>query len=103
MSDVQAGVAVDITDAGSGTLQLLVNTAAECVLESTEMQITEDDGRSDPLVGIVTLTYGVQYRTSPAVSGGNIADFLTADAKHEVTGRVPDTIPAEDTFTVRSP
>ncbi len=78
----------------------LGGTAGESVLESTEMQVVEDDGRSDPLVGIVTLTYSVTYRTSPAAPA-NLDDFITVDATHKIAGGVADTVPAIDQFTVQ--
>jgi len=77
----------------------LSGTAAESIYESTEMQVVEDDGHSDPLVGIVTLTYSVTYRTVPAVAALN--DFVTVDVIEKIAGGVSDTVPAEDQFTVR--
>jgi len=75
----------------------LANTCVAQLLESTEMQVVEDDGRSDPVVGIVTLTYSITYRTS---EGDTASDaFVTVDAKHQIVGGVTDTVPAEDLFT----
>lgn len=103
LADAVAGTAIDITSAGSGPLQLFVSRAAESVLESTSIEVVDGDGHSDPMVGVVTLTYGVMYRTAPAVTGGNIADFLRVDARHQLAGGVADTVPGEDLFNVRSP
>lgn len=76
--------------------------AEDSFLESTEMQVMAEDGRSDPLVGNVVLTYQVTYRTSPPVPG-TLDDFLTVNATEKVTGGVADTPPAIDTFTVQEP
>ena len=54
----------------------LGGAAGESILASTEITI-RDDG--DPLVGIITLTYDVLYRTSPAAPD-NLDDFLRAGA-----------------------
>lgn len=96
-----AGTAVDLTDAGSGVLELLVATAAESILEDTEMEVVAIDGRSDPLVGIVTLTYSITYRTSPAFDQ-NLADFVTVYAEHRIVGAAADN-EAQDLFTVEEP
>lgn len=78
----------------------LGGAAGDSVLESTLMQIREEDGRSDPLVGMVTLTYAVEYRTQPIV--GALDDFLTGTAEHRIVGAlVGDTVPADDEFTVQ--
>lgn len=79
----------------------LSGEAAESVLESTETQVRAEDGRSDPLIGIVTLTYSVMYRTTPAI--GTLDDFLRVKATHALTGGVEDTVPAIDEFTVQEP
>lgn len=77
-------------------------TVADQMLEATVMQVVEDDGRSDPLIGIVVLTYAITYRTSPLEAGGTPTDdFVTADAKQRLVGGVPTTVPAEDTFIVQ--
>ena len=81
----------------------LGGSAAECIYDGTEMQVVDEDGHSDPLIGIVTVAYTVTYRTSPAVIGGDIQDFLTVDAKQTIAGGVPSTAPTEDLITVRSP
>lgn len=77
----------------------LGGAAGESVLERTEMQVREEDGRSDPLVGIVTLTYAVEYRTEATV--GPLDDFITVHTDHEVVSAVTDTPPASDRFTVQ--
>lgn len=76
----------------------LDGTVADSILENTEMQIVEDDGRSDPIVGIVTLTYSVTYRTSAL--DPVLADFLTVDAAHRIVGAV-EANQANDQFTVQ--
>ncbi len=81
----------------------LGDTVAAQMLESTEMQVLEDDGRSDPLIGIITLTYGITYRTAPLESGGDVRNFVTVDAQQKIVGGVADTAIAEDTFVVEAP
>lgn len=73
--------------------------AADSILEETVMQVLEDDGRSDPLIGIVTLTYSVTYRTSPAAPA-NLEDFRTVDAAHRIVGAV-EANQAHEQFTVQ--
>lgn len=77
----------------------LNGTAGESVLVGTEMQVLEADGHSDPLVGIVTLTYSVTYRTSPAAPAG-LDDFLSVDAKHRIVGAV-EANQVDDQFVVQ--
>lgn len=90
-------------EAAMETDRYINGTAGESILIETTMQVVEDDGRSDPLVGIVTLTYAITYRACPAAPTG-LVEFLTADTKHEVDGGIDDdTLPAEDTITVRAP
>lgn len=75
---------------------------SDAILEDTEMDIRVENGRSDPLIGIVTLTYSVTYRTQP----GEVTptdDFRRVDAKQQVVGGVDDTEPVEDLFTVQEP
>lgn len=72
----------------------LSGAAGESILTDTEMQVVEQDGHSDPLVGIITMTYTVTYRTQPSFSV--LDDFLRAKATHQVVGGVIDTIPAAD-------
>lgn len=76
-------------------------TVESCDLVSTVMEIVETDGRSDPTVGIVALTYSVVYRTSQATTD-ELDEFLRADAKHKLVGGVSDTPVAEDLINVRS-
>lgn len=73
--------------------------AADSILEETVMQVVEDNGSSDPLVGVVALTYSVTYRTSPAAPA-DLADFLSVDAKHRIVGAVEEN-QARDQFVVQ--
>ncbi len=73
--------------------QYLSGAAGDSVLEDTEMQILEED-RADPLVGCITLTYSVEYRTQPFDTV--LDDFLRAKATHSVVGGVATTVPAVD-------
>jgi hypothetical protein len=72
--------------------------AADSILEDTVMQVLEDDGRSDPLIGIVTLTYSATYRTSPAAPA-NLDDFEVVHADHRIVGAVQAN-QASDEFVV---
>lgn len=74
--------------------------AGDSALEDTTMQVLEDDGRSDPMIGIVTLTYSVTYRTSPAAPA-NLDEFLSVEATHDLVGGAADTVPAIDDFLMR--
>lgn len=65
----------------------------------TTMEVVEDNARSDPLVGIMTLTYAVTYRAD--ITAPNPTDeFLTVDAKHRIAGAV-EANQADDQFSVR--
>lgn len=86
-------------EAAIDTDPFLGGKAAAMVLEETVMQVLEDDGRSDPLIGIVTLTYAVTYMTSPAAAAA-LDDFITVAADHRVVGAVVAN-EAHDTFVVQ--
>lgn len=79
----------------------LGGTAADSILEETAMEVLEDDARSAVLVGIVTLTYSVTYRTTTTADAGELDDFLTVNAKNKLVGGVIDTPTVEETFTVQ--
>lgn len=101
-ADAFEGNAIDITDVGSGVLQLLVDVAAETILERTEMQVLKEDGASDPLLGNVELSYAVTYRTSPAQDAPTVlADLTTINAEHRIVG-ADDTNAANDLFTLET-
>lgn len=72
--------------------------AGDSILESTEMEIREG-GSSDPLIGIIALTYVVTYRTSPAAPD-DLDDFLTVKADHRIVGAVEEN-QASDEFVVQ--
>ena len=80
--------------------QYIGDKVSDAILEDTDMNIRAENGRSDPLIGIVTLTYSVTYQTQPGAVDAT-DDFRTVDAKHLVVGGVEDTVPAEDLFTVQ--
>lgn len=81
--------------------QFIGGKAGDTCLEDTTMEVVEGDGHSDPLVGIITLTYSATYRTDTGATATD--DFITVDATAQVVGGVPTTVPAEDTFTVQEP
>lgn len=74
--------------------------AGDTRLVGTTMEVVEDDGRSNPLVGIVVLTYAVTYRTDLTATA-ELDDFLSVEATHQIAGGVDDTAPAVDQFTVQ--
>lgn len=74
--------------------------AADSILKKSSREILETNGQSDPLVGVVTMTWTVTFRTSPAASD-ELDDFVRADAKERLVGGVPTTVPAEDLFIVQ--
>jgi hypothetical protein len=76
--------------------------AAEVKLTGTVMEVVEVDGRSDPVVGIIVLSYTVKYRTDIAESAASLEDFIRVDAKHRIVGAV-EANQAEDAFTVQTP
>lgn len=94
-----AGTALALADNGTLPLALRVGTVVDQLLTSTSMQVLEEDGKSDPLVGIVVLTYAITFKTRPATAA-TPDDFNTADVKQQVVGGVSDTTAVEDTFTV---
>ena len=65
----------------------LGGASGETRLRNTRMQVVEDNGRSDPMIGIVALTYAVTYRTD-RVAQPPLDDFLSVDAKHRIVGAV---------------
>lgn len=79
----------------------LSGTAVDAMLANTTMQVVEFG--SDPLVGVVVLTYLVTYRTTPTPPA-TPDDFLVADVTTEVPNGIDDdTVPAEDEFNVQEP
>ncbi len=75
----------------------------ESILTGTVMEVVEPEGRSDPSVGIVVLTYTVTYWSEPMLASATPTDdFLRADAKHKFVGS-DDANRPEDTFSVRTP
>lgn len=81
---------------------MLGGKATAIVFKGTAMEVAEDDGRSDPEIGIAVMKYVVVYRASLAAADAT-DDFLRADAKHPLVGGIAgDTPVAEDLFNVRS-
>lgn len=76
----------------------ILGTAGDSVLENTEMTVEA----GDPLVGIVTLTYSVTYRTFVDQTVAT-DDFLRAGVTTKVVGGVADTAPLSDLVTVQEP
>jgi hypothetical protein len=72
--------------------------AADSFLRSTTMGLTGD---GDTIAGMVTLTYDVTYRTTPADPVEDVDEFLTADVVHNPGGNVHPDDRAEDLINVR--
>lgn len=81
---------------------MLGGKATKIVFKGTVMEVVEDDGRSDPEIGIAVMRYVVSYKaskTAPAATD----DFLRAEATHQLVGGLEDdTLPAVDSINVRS-
>lgn len=74
--------------------------AVDSVLRKVSREIVEANGASSPLVGIVTMTYSVTYRTD-RTAGAALDDFVTVNATHKVQGGVADTVAPVEQFTVQ--
>ncbi|HEY6038260.1 MAG TPA: hypothetical protein VIV58_28455 [Kofleriaceae bacterium] len=96
------GNAITLADNGTLPLNLRVGTVVDQLLTGTVMQVLEEDGKSDPLIGIVVLSYSLTFRTRPATAT-TPDDFLTADVTTKRDGTVSDTALPEDVITVRTP
>lgn len=98
VADAMDDIAEQIEAAMDGD-RYINSKAGDSILVGTEMEIREG-GSSDPLIGLIALTYLVTYRTSQGATATD--DFLTVKATHELVGGVAnDTVPAQDTFTVQ--
>lgn len=77
----------------------LSGKAGDSMLEDTELEVRAENGRSDPLIGIVTLTYSATYRTQPgAVTATD--DLLRVKATHKIVDAVDENA-ANDEFVVQ--
>lgn len=86
----------------------LAGAAGDSTLRGTTMRVQADDGASDPIVGIVVLTYEVTYRST--VAEPVLVDFERVGVTFPVVGSIPDgevpgsgTVPLTDLFTVEEP
>jgi len=77
----------------------LGGTAGSVRLVGTTMEVVEDDGRSDPLIGVVVLTYAVTYRVDQAAPA-ELDDLRSVDAKHRTVEAV-EANQARDQFIVQ--
>lgn len=81
----------------------LGDKASEVRFRGTVMEVVEDDGRSDPLIGVVVLKYDVKYWAS-RVASDPTDDFRTVTADQNVVGGLTDdTVPVSDQFIVQEP
>lgn len=78
----------------------LGGTVSKCKLRVTRMGFAEDNGASDPVVGILTMQYVATYY-SRAPEPAELDEFLRSRATFPVVGAVDDTVPAQDLFNVR--
>lgn len=99
----------DIAEQVEAAMRATVNSgsylggkASDIVFKGTVMGLVEDDGRSDPEVGIAAMTYSVTYRAD-ITAAAPTDDFLRVQSTEQVTGGVPDTAPVVDQFNARSP
>lgn len=77
----------------------LGGAAGDSMLKGSRREIVETNGQSDPLVGVVTMVYGVTFRTAPVVSD-ELDDFLSVKADHRIVGAVEEN-QASDEFVVQ--
>lgn len=78
--------------------------ANEAMLEDTVVEVRAENGRSDPLVGIIVLTYTVTYRTDSFAAPVELDEFLRVKATHKFVGTQSegeDANAAVDKFTVQ--
>ncbi len=74
---------------------------SELVFKGTTMEVREDDGRGNPLVGIVALVYTAKYAGDLATEDpANLDDFLEVDAQHRPVDIVEEN-QAHDQFVVQ--
>lgn len=72
--------------------------AADSILDGTTMEVIEDGER---MMGLVTLTYSVTYRTLAPEAPGNVADFLRVKSTENLGGDVHPDAQAVDEFDVQ--
>ncbi len=99
-ADAWAGIAVDITSAGSGVVELVVGSADDSILQDSESD-TDEDG--EVMVGMVRLTYSVKYHTLEPQPVDSLDDFETVDARYSLGGAQAPLDQSETTFTVEAP
>jgi hypothetical protein len=75
--------------------------ASSVHFRGTEIEIVEDDSRSDPIVAIATLTFEVAYRLDLTALADDLDDLIRVAATHDLVGGVPTTAPASDEFIVQ--
>lgn len=82
--------------------QYLGGKAADCQLVGSLMEIRAENGASDPLVGIIVLTYAVTYRADLTADPAGLDDFISVAQSTQTTDSIPDdTVPASDEFIVQ--
>lgn len=99
VADAMDALAVEI-EAAMDADPYLGGAASDSVLEGTTIEIREDDGRSSPLIGIITLTYSVSYYTSPTAR--ELDDFLRAGVVHKFNDISEDDAPRDSFYVSES-
>lgn len=77
----------------------ITSTAADSMLKRASREIFEGDGKSDPIIGVVTMVYTVTFQTS--LVDAVLDDFITVHADTDLVGGVADTALTTDEYTVR--
>lgn len=90
-------IAQQIEDAIDVDLFMGGNLAEAAALDNTTLEVLED---GEKLLGLVTLTYKVVYRTLAAEDADDADEFLRVKATHQPVG-VGETEEVEDQFNVR--
>lgn len=81
----------------------IAGAAGDLVFRKSSREIVEANGHSDPLVGVVTVTYAVTFQTYPAQTGSTATDdFLRANTEYRPVGTTAEN-EAVDSINVRTP
>ncbi len=99
MDDAMDDLALEIETAMHAD-PYLGGLAGDSILKASTMAV---DGEGDALMGFLTLTYGVTYRTLAPEAQTNLANFHTVDARHRIVGITDPTQDGEDNFIVEAP
>ena len=73
-------------------MRLVGGAAGDSVVVDSVMQVVEVDGRCDPVIGVVKLSFSFSYYSCPAAPG-DIDDLLSVGATLVLVGGVNETVP----------